>query len=76
MSIHPSGAVIAFKGRFCPFKEHLFQIEEEEKLCGSILYVIFTDGNVWRVQAVPKELAGFDLRKPLPYCGLRESELS
>ncbi len=31
--VHPSGRVIAFQeGRSCPYKEHLFELEEEKGL--------------------------------------------
>ncbi|ORC85934.1 metal binding protein [Trypanosoma theileri] len=51
---------------------------EEEKVKGEgrVLYVLFPDGRGgWRVQAVGVDAAGFALRRPLPWRGLRGAEL-
>ncbi|EKF30895.1 hypothetical protein MOQ_005279 [Trypanosoma cruzi marinkellei] len=76
MNVHPSGRIVVFKDCFCPWKEHLLELEEEQGKVGHVLYVLFTDKKGWRVQAVPKEASGFESRKPLPWRGLRDEELS
>ncbi|KAJ1661100.1 hypothetical protein IWQ61_000036 [Dispira simplex] len=64
----------------CPWKDHIYAIEEKLHLTNSILYVLYPDtanGN-WRVQAVPVSNGSFESRKPLPefWRGCRDSELS
>ncbi|KAL0491968.1 UPF0160 protein MYG1, mitochondrial [Acrasis kona] len=72
------GRAIQFS-EFCPWKEHLFDIEEENKNEGHILYALFPDNTgACRVQAVPVKGGDFENRKPLPkpWRGLRDQELS
>ncbi|KAK7197074.1 hypothetical protein NESM_000651700 [Novymonas esmeraldas] len=72
-----SGKVVVFKDTaMCPWKDHLLELEAESHCTGAVLYVVFSDGKGWRVQAVPKTSTSFENRKPLPYRGLRDSELS
>jgi uncharacterized UPF0160 family protein len=63
----------------CPWKDHLFSIEEELKIEGEILYVLYPDPlGQWRVQCVPNELGSFANRKSLPesWRGIRDNHLS
>lgn len=63
----------------CPWKDHLFELEKEGDLVGSIIYALYADtGGSWRIQAVPINPNSFDSRKKLPaaWCGLRDAELS
>ncbi|XP_069361948.1 MYG1 exonuclease isoform X2 [Maniola hyperantus] len=78
LEVHESGQILVFKDRF-PWKEHLFDLEEELGISGEIKYVIFKDKpNSWRVQAVPVKPTSFVTRKPLnkKWWGVRDSELS
>lgn len=64
----------------CPWKEHLFQIEEDSGLKEDQkpLYVVFPDDAAsWRVQAVPVEPNSFECRKalPEPWRGIRDEKL-
>lgn len=65
----------------CPWKEHLFAIEEENKLSEEqqIIYVLYADqaGN-WRLQCVPKSSDTFENRKSIKkeWQGIRDKELS
>lgn len=62
-----------------PWKEHLFDLENEQGISGIIRFVIFKDTkNNWRVQAVPEDPHSFQLRVPLhhEWMGLRDDELS
>lgn len=76
-SIHPSGKIIVLE-QFCPWKEHLFDIEVASKV-EPILYALYEDaGGSWRIQAVPQDPSSFFSRKKLPdhLCGLRDNVLS
>lgn len=63
---------------FLPWKDHLFQIEQELQMENKILYVLYSDGKGWRVQAVPKTITSFESRKALPeaWRGVRDEQLS
>lgn len=72
-----SGKIMVFKDvKVCPWKDHLLELEAESNCLGAVLYVVFSDGKGWRVQAVPKTSTSFENRKPLPYRGLRDDALS
>jgi len=77
-AVHPSGK-IAVLNHFCPWKDHLFEIEGELGCPGEVLYVLYQDtSGSWRIQAVPKDPESFDSRKklPSPWCGVRDQQLS
>jgi hypothetical protein len=49
--------------QFCPWKEHLMDLEEELNLGNQIKYVIFEDSSKsWRVQCVPLKRDSFQNR--------------
>ncbi|RKP05534.1 metal-dependent protein hydrolase, partial [Thamnocephalis sphaerospora] len=80
--VDPSGAIIKFE-QFCPWKEHLFDLEKElgitEATGNRPLYVLYEDtSRRWRVQAIPVEPDSFASRLPLPesWRGFRDEELS
>lgn len=75
-SVHPSKQILVFSAAGCPWKEHLLDIETENNCVGRSIYVLFSDGKGWRVQCVPKENSAFQNRKPLPWKGLRDDDLS
>lgn len=62
----------------CPWKSHLYDIEDEQNMSGKIKFILFKDDREgkWRVQAV-NEMGSFALRKGLPakWRGLRGAEL-
>jgi len=80
-NVHKSGKVLEFGQGGVPWKEHLFELEEENDLAGSnvnILYVIYTDQNgMWRIQCVPVRPKSFENRLSLPeaWRGVRDEEL-
>ncbi|KAJ3068995.1 hypothetical protein HDU98_007921 [Podochytrium sp. JEL0797] len=79
-NIHPSGKIIAFD-QFCPWKEHLHLLEEEQKIESDKqpLYIIYPDeAKKWRIQAVPQSPESFVSRKALPevWRGIRDQALS
>lgn len=59
--IDPSGQIMELKGQF-PWKDHLFDLEKEQKIEGVLKYVIFQSNDNWRVQAVPVQPKSFVLR--------------
>lgn len=76
--VDPSGKIISFD-QFCPWKEHLYTVEKELKIEGSVEFVLFTDsGSTWRVSTVPINSTSFNFRRglPEPLRGLRDDELS
>jgi len=82
-SIDSTGQIIHFE-QFLPWKEHLFELEADEKItaieANKAIYVVYPDetaGN-WRVQGVPVSSESFESRKALPeaWRGLRDDELS
>lgn len=72
-----AGEILRFEGA-CPWKSHLYDLEDEQNVLGKIKFVIFKDDREgkWRVQAV-NEQGSFALRKGLPekWRGLRGAEL-
>lgn len=76
---HPSGLVLRLAS-FCPWKEHLFDLEEEDKVDPKPLFVLFPDeaSATWRVSTVPSAPGSFGMRRPLPaaWRGLRDGELA
>uniref|UniRef100_A0A7N0U5P1 Metal-dependent protein hydrolase n=1 Tax=Kalanchoe fedtschenkoi TaxID=63787 RepID=A0A7N0U5P1_KALFE len=77
--IDSSGQVMLL-ARYCPWKLHIFELEEEMQINPSIKYVIYQDDRSrnWRIQAVAVSPDKFDSRKPLPlsWRGLSDEELS
>eukprot|EP01064_Diplonema_japonicum_P007032 TRINITY_DN14778_c0_g1_i2.p2 TRINITY_DN14778_c0_g1~~TRINITY_DN14778_c0_g1_i2.p2 ORF type:complete len:349 (+),score=119.95 TRINITY_DN14778_c0_g1_i2:25-1071(+) len=75
-NVHDSGKILKLD-TFCPWQEHLFQVEKDLGIAGELLYALFPDMNKgWRVRAIGIEGSAFGQRKPLPWKGLRDQELS
>ncbi|KAF7808679.1 UPF0160 protein [Senna tora] len=78
-TVDPSGEIVVLT-KFCPWKLHLFELEEEMKIDPPIKYTLYQDerSKQWRVQAVSVSPDRFESRKPLPsqWRGLRDDELS
>uniref|UniRef100_A0A1I8NXL4 Uncharacterized protein n=1 Tax=Stomoxys calcitrans TaxID=35570 RepID=A0A1I8NXL4_STOCA len=77
-SVYKTGEILLLP-RFCPWKQHLFELEKENDVVGVIKLVIFTDASgSWRVAGVPVTPDSFLGRKflPEPWRGLRDEELS
>ncbi|KAJ8768415.1 hypothetical protein K2173_021568 [Erythroxylum novogranatense] len=76
--VDPSGEIVVLTS-FCPWKLHIFELEEEMKIEPSIKYVLYQDDRSehWRVQAVGVSPGRFESRKPLPaqWRGLRDDYL-
>lgn len=77
MEVHASGEILELE-HFCPWKEHLYELEEQYDVVGVPKYVIyFNKENDWRVICVPLQPASFVCRKFLaaPWRGVRDKEL-
>ncbi|KAL1512798.1 hypothetical protein ABEB36_002326 [Hypothenemus hampei] len=61
--IHESGAIIFLNSR-CPWKDHLYLIEEEDNIKDEIKFCVFhdRDGDTWRVQGIPIQPDSFICR--------------
>lgn len=81
--VDPSGRIVKLEA-FAPWKEHLYELEEEMGLSEAdkttVLYVLYEDDreHKWRVQCVAKGPGSFESRLPMPepWRGLRDGELS
>lgn len=79
---HASGRIIVLSGGGVPWKEHLYNFEQE---AGSdkeeVYYVLYPENPApdakWRVQCVPVSEGSFVSRKPLPetWRGVRDQDL-
>uniref|UniRef100_A0A7G3AUC4 Putative metal-binding protein n=1 Tax=Lutzomyia longipalpis TaxID=7200 RepID=A0A7G3AUC4_LUTLO len=75
--IHPSGSIMLLEP-FCPWKEHLAQLEAEHKIEECLKYVVWCDGKSdYRCMAVPVTPESVICRKFLhkDWRGLRGEEL-
>ena len=86
--VDKSGKIIKLD-RYCPWKDHLFELEQEEMKMNTsedkggesheILYCLYEDDRAkkWRIMSVPGAEGGFSQRKPLPstWRGLRGPNL-
>ena len=83
MQNHPSGQLMVLPRAGIPWKEHLYNIEDEAGLPADkkFFYVLYPEkeepGSKWRIQAVSKDFVSFENRKslPEPWRGVRDSEL-
>jgi|TARA_B100001540_G_scaffold1409_1_gene1268 uncharacterized UPF0160 family protein len=80
--VHESGKIIKLE-QFCPWKDHLYELEKESGLDSEekrIEFVLFEDSAAkkWRVSTVPIVSGSFDKRKGLKkeWAGLRDQDLS
>ncbi|XP_062975755.1 MYG1 exonuclease isoform X2 [Elgaria multicarinata webbii] len=77
--VDPSGEILVLAQGGCPWKEHLFSLEQEMDVKTPLKFILYTDqGGQWRVQSVPAGLRTFQNRLSLleEWCGLRDEELS
>ncbi|CAM9275139.1 unnamed protein product [Lampetra fluviatilis] len=77
--VDEGGEIVEFQAGGCPWKEHLFTLEETLSVDKAIKYAIFTDQKgSWRVQCVPVAVHSFENRLSLPesWRGLRDEALS
>lgn len=76
---HASGQIVIIR-EWAPWKDHIYQLENEHDLKKTIQYVVYKDstGDTWRIQCVPVAQGSFTSRKPMPekWRGIRDDELS
>lgn len=74
--VDPSGEIIVLS-QTVPWKEHLFQLEEEMNVSPLIKYAVFEADDNYRVQCMPVALGSFICRMFLPeaWGGLRSDAL-
>lgn len=73
-----SGEIIVLD-TFCPWKEHLYNIESENGAEGQIKFVLFADQSTkWRISTVQVTSSSFEFRLglPQPWRGVRDEALS
>ena len=74
---HPSGEILKLPC-YCPWKEHLFELESERGTDPLPKYMLYEDDKgAWRIQAIPLTPSAFENRKPLPatWRGVRDAAL-
>lgn len=75
------GRIMVLSGQSCPWKDHLYMLEEEAGGASKVLYVLYpekpTPDAKWRIQTVPVTKDSFESRKALPkeWRGVRDEEL-
>ena len=78
LEVHSSGKIIDV-GKFCPWREHLLDMEREKKLREKVLFVIYREppAEVWKVMAVREPGRQFQSRLDLPreWRGLEDEAL-
>eukprot|EP01104_Vermistella_antarctica_P018347 TRINITY_DN6755_c0_g1_i1.p1 TRINITY_DN6755_c0_g1~~TRINITY_DN6755_c0_g1_i1.p1 ORF type:complete len:414 (+),score=76.05 TRINITY_DN6755_c0_g1_i1:1140-2381(+) len=74
-SDHPKIMVLE---TFCPWNDHLFNLEKEKGVEGNLLYVLFESSGQWRVRGMPSAPGSFSCRSPLPeaWRGVRDEDLT
>ncbi|KAI0521814.1 metal-dependent protein hydrolase [Xylaria bambusicola] len=83
LEFDPEGRIMVFDGLSVPWKDHLYTLEEDQKVedKNKVLYVLYpekpTPDAKWRIQAVPVSKDSFQSRKalPEPWRGARDSGL-
>ncbi|KAK4133794.1 metal-dependent protein hydrolase [Trichocladium antarcticum] len=75
------GRIVVLKRQSAPWKDHLYNLEDQQPEAGKVLYVLYpekpTPDAKWRIQCVPQTKDSFQSRKPLPeaWRGFRDAEL-
>ena len=75
---HPSKSFLYLE-KSCPWKGHLINIEEENKVYGQIKFVLYQDERkMFRIQAMPNSENSFENRCSIhkDYRGLRDDDLN
>ena len=77
-AVHESGLILKLP-TYCPWKQHLYELEAEQAISPLPLFVLYADEKAnWRIQAVSVSPSSFDNRRSLPaaWRGLRDEALS
>ncbi|PNH03653.1 hypothetical protein TSOC_010264 [Tetrabaena socialis] len=77
--VHPSGKIMLLKD-YCPWKDHLYDLEKEGGFVGELLFCVYQDDRdkSYRVQAVSVGPGSFENRRSLPaaWRGVRDDSLA
>lgn len=75
--VHPSGEILLLE-TFCPWKEHLYELEAEREMTTRAKFVLWKDAKGYRVSTIPLTASSFEFRKGLPVAwrGVRDAALS
>lgn len=76
--IDPLGAIIKLD-KFCPWKDNLYNIENELGIKDQIKFILFTDSSSkWRISTVPINSGSFEFRLGIKseWRGIRDEQLS
>ncbi|KAG2483936.1 hypothetical protein HYH03_017256 [Edaphochlamys debaryana] len=77
--VHPSGKIMLLE-EYCPWKDHLYDLEKEHGIEGQLLFCVYQDDRdkSYRVQAVSVGPGSFENRRSLPaaWRGVRDDALS
>lgn len=80
LEVDPSGQIILLPEAGVPWKEHLYELEQQLALPKPVIYCLYKDGSEgkYRIQAVSASPGSFESRKalPTPWRGLRDGALS
>lgn len=61
--VDPSGEILVLAQGGCPWKEHLFSLEQALDVKKTLKFILYTDqSGQWRVQCVPVGLRTFENR--------------
>ena len=76
-SVHESGEILLLE-TFCPWKEHLYEIEAEHGVTPLPKFILWQDSKGYRVSTIPVTASSFEFRKGLPtaWRGVRPDALS
>jgi uncharacterized UPF0160 family protein len=75
MDIHPSGKIVLVESS-CMFKDHIYDLEREDKVENHTLYVVHQARNgAWQTTCLNVKGEQFASRKPLPFGGKIVAEL-
>jgi uncharacterized UPF0160 family protein len=76
-SVHESGEILYLE-TFCPWKEHLYELEAERQMTTLPKFVLWQDPKGFRVSTISLSPSSFEFRKGLPtaWRGLRDDDLS
>jgi uncharacterized UPF0160 family protein len=75
------GRIMVMKGQSAPWKDHLYNLEDQSSELGQVFYVLYPESPgpdaKWRIQCVPVAKDSFQSRKPLPeaWRGFRDEKL-
>ena len=76
-SVHESGEILLLE-TFCPWKDHLYEIEAERGMTTLPKFILWQDSKGYRISTIPLTASSFEFRRGLPaaWRGVRDDALS